>query len=79
MKILCKAALLFSTLLLTLSLAACSGDNDTEKESSIDKFTKETAHQAVDHINAPIDKAKAVQELVNQQQKDADQAIEELK
>ena len=72
------SALLFVALLLSISVSACSNSEDEEK-SSIEQFTDKTAHNAVDQIQAPIDKAKAVQELVNQQQEEVRKTAEELR
>ena len=72
------SALLFTVLLLSVSITACSNNEDEEK-SSIEQFTDKTAHDAVNQIQAPIDKAKAVQELVNQQQEEVRKTAEELK
>ncbi len=63
-------ALLCTALLLSVSVTACSNSEEEEK-SSIEQFTDKTAHDAVNQIQAPIDKAKAVQALVNQQQEEA--------
>ena len=50
-------------LCLSLLLLGCSGDQEeNEKQSSIDKATKEVADKIVDHIKTPIEKAEAVKQ-----------------
>ena len=45
-------------------LLGCSGEpEENEKQSSIDKATKEVADKIVDHIKTPIEKAEAVKEV----------------
>ncbi len=73
-----RLALLFSILVLIFSFTACGGNNEEEEKSSIEKFTDKTAHKAVDQINAPIDKAKAVRELVDQQTKKTEKTTEQI-
>jgi PBP1b-binding outer membrane lipoprotein LpoB len=59
-----KGTFLLLLLSFTLLIASCS-DGEEDKKSAIDSFTEETAQKAVQHIQAPLDKARAVQKLVD--------------
>ncbi len=56
----------FLSLLVILFVVSCSNDSNTNsQENKSDGFTKKTAEKAVQHIQVPIDKAKAVQNELN--------------
>ncbi len=48
-----------------LLCTSCSTDEEKEK-SSIDSLTEETAQKAVQYIQDPLDKAQAIEKLVNE-------------
>ena len=48
-----------------LLCTSCSTDEEKEK-SSIDSLTEETAQKAVQYIQDPLDKAQAIQKLVDE-------------
>lgn len=59
--------LLFICLLGTLLLYGCSPDEEeSRKESSIDRATKEVANTVVEQIKTPLEKAEAVKEIEEQ-------------
>lgn len=62
-------------LLLTLGLAACNGGDDNEK-SQVEAFTEKTAQEALHAINEPLDRAEAVQGVVNQNAEQLEKAAE---
>ena len=50
-----------------LMLCACSQEEEqVQKESSIDRATKEVADKAVEQIKTPLEKAEAVKEIEEQ-------------
>jgi len=49
---------LFLLILTTIMLTACSGDKSDNKETATEKMTREVAENAVEYIQAPIDKAQ---------------------
>jgi hypothetical protein len=54
-------------MILVLALSGgCSGGNDREEKSGIDKATEKVATDIVDTIQKPIDKAEAVKALEEQ-------------
>ena len=58
-----------------LLFSGCS-DETEEKKSSVENFTEETAHKIVQHIQEPLDKAQAVQQLVNEHADEIKKAME---
>ncbi len=78
MKTTSELILLFSTLLLMISFTACDGNNKEGEKNSIENFTDKTAHKVVDQINTPIDKAKEIKGLVDQQTKDTKTIIKQI-
>ena len=58
---------LFICLVTTLLILSCSQDEEENRnDSSIDRFTKETADKAVEQIKTPLEKAEAVKEIEEQ-------------
>ncbi len=57
-------------------LSSCSNDEE-KKKSSIDSFTEETAQKAVQHIQEPLEKARAVQKLVDKHAGEIEKGIED--
>ncbi len=74
-----KNILSVTMLFIVFSLHACGGDNKDEEQSSIDKFTSETAQKAVHQIQDPIDQARAVQVLADEHVKQMSKDVEEMK
>lgn len=59
--------LFFICLMGALLLCGCSPDEEENRnESSIDRFTKQTADKAVEQIKTPLEKAEAVKEIEEQ-------------
>ncbi len=77
MKRLLKNIMYLTMLCIVFSLSACGGNSEDEEKSSIEQFTSETAKKAVQHIQEPIDKARAVQVLADQHSKQVKQALGE--
>jgi PBP1b-binding outer membrane lipoprotein LpoB len=69
-----KKTIPFLLLCYALSFTGCSGDEE-EKKSSVDSFTEETAQKAVEYIQDPLDKARAVQQLVDEHSSEIKQTI----
>ncbi|NOQ47057.1 MAG: hypothetical protein GQ559_10380 [Desulfobulbaceae bacterium] len=56
-------------------LVACSDERDTESQKgAIEKMTDKTAEKAVQHIQAPIDKALQVKQIEDEQAKAMEKA-----
>ena len=70
----CYLAILF----IIFSLSACGGNSEEEEQSSIDKFTSETAQKAVQQIQNPMDKAHAIQALADEHVKQMKKDVEEM-
>ncbi len=60
-----------------LLLLGCSGEQEeNEKQSSIDKATKEVADKIVEHIKTPIEKAEAVKEVEEDRTRELQKQVE---
>ena len=70
-----KRTFLFLLLCYALLCTGCSGEEE-KKKSSIDSFTEETAQKAVEYIQDPLDKARAVQQLANEHSREIKQSVE---
>lgn len=70
-----KRSILFLLLCYALLISGCSGDEE-KKKSSVDSFTEETAQKAVEYIQEPLDKARAVQQLANDHSGEIKQTVE---
>lgn len=59
----------------SLSLAACSApaDTDDEERGSIEQFNKKVARDATNTIKRPLDKARSVEDIARQHNKDIPQ------
>ena len=64
-----KKTISFLLLCYVLLSTGCGGDEE-KKKSSVDSFTEETAQKAVENIQEPLDKARAVQQLVDDRSSD---------
>jgi hypothetical protein len=60
---------------LALGLAACSAPSETDDEErgGIEQFNKEVARDATDSIKRPLDKARGVQDIAREHNKDIPQ------
>jgi uncharacterized protein YecA (UPF0149 family) len=65
-------------LFIIFSLSACGGNSEEEEQSTIDKFTSETAQKAVQQIQDPLDKAHAIQALADEHVKQMSKDMEEM-
>lgn len=59
----------------SLSLAACSApaDTDDEERGSIEHFNKEVARDATNTIKRPLEKARGVEDIAREHNKDIPQ------
>ena len=74
-----KNILYLAVLFIVLSLQACGEDSKDEEQSTIDKFTSETAQIAVHQIQDPLDQARAVQVLADEHANQMSKDMEEMK
>ena len=58
-----------------LLCTGCSGD-DEKKKSSVDSFNAENAQKAVEYIQEPLDKARAVQQLADKHSGEIKKSVE---
>ena len=68
----------FLLLYCSLLCTGCSGD-DEKKKSSVDSFTEKNAQKAVEYIQEPLDKARAVQQLADEHSEEIRQSAEAKK
>jgi len=72
-----KGTFLLLLLSFTLLITSCS-DDEENKKGIVNSFTEKTAQKAVQHIQDPLNKARAVQKLVNKHSDEIEKGAEDM-